>query len=292
MLPHASVHQAEGDARDRRNVPRKERRMIFRNLCASTWTRILAIAALSLGAATSVRAANLTVCGIVDGSPADPDGLADGRITTSCNLSGGQFTGSVSETETGFDYGFNIGGDFSGSASDASFITGMFGLGGAGDLYPYIQAGQLLGGGLSTNTESLSVTAHATNFVGFPATAQVIPVAIGAPLPLALTDSLGQAQHGNFTGFGLLTISLDYQAAENHVFSFPGPGISVLASTGVVHIIPEPSTLALLGSGLVGLRGRRKWRTFRVRQRKSGTPASPRRPDIDGQVPAYLKIPS
>jgi hypothetical protein len=75
---------------------------------------------------------------------------------------------------------------------------------------------------------------------------------MNSSLPQDLTSSLGNLLDGDFTANGNLTIGVDYFANPGDYYSFPNGSLVVLASTSLIHVIPEPSTLLLFGSVSAG----------------------------------------
>ena len=215
-------------------------------------------------------AASLTLCGIVDGGPADPDRQADGHIAATCNFAGGSFTGTVTEatSASSLTYWLRIGGDFYGSAVQNEFVTGLFSLNGQGDVYPYIS--QWPGGVLassspsatSTGVEFLAISAIALNLATTTgsAGAQTAPIRSGDPLPVPIGPDLPRLlSYGEFSGPGTLILSLRYETGgSDRYFSFPNGQIVVQASTEPGHVIPEPSTVFLLGFGVASLLAARR----------------------------------
>jgi len=210
------------------------------------------VAALCFSAVPS-GAANLTVCGILDGSGADSDGLANGAVSTACAFgANGSFAGRVQESADPLNYWVFITGDFRGAGS-SSFVSSQFSLSGSGDLFPFVNSGLLTGpnGDVAVPQDFLSVTATATNFSAGPASAFVQPVSFG-PLPVGLSGFASPVS-GSFGGLGTLTLAVTFVAGTNDSYSFPPGYVALLASTDPTRIIPEPSTLFLFGSALAAL---------------------------------------
>jgi hypothetical protein len=208
-------------------------------------------------------ASNLTVCGVADNSAGDGNS-ALGVVSTTCVFgSTGSFTGTVTESADSEDYWIFISGNFYGSGYSSSFVTGHFSISpGSGDLYPFIEGyptsgGQLRGpsGDLSSNGDYFTIGASSTNLTptghGSPV-ATVYPLFMNSSLPQDLTSSLGNLLDGDFTANGNLTIGVDYFANPGDYYSFPNGSLVVLASTSLIHVIPEPSTLLLFGSVSAG----------------------------------------
>jgi hypothetical protein len=201
-------------------------------------------------------ASSLTLCGVPDGGPGDPDGLADGSITTTCNFAGGSFTGTAGEeiSPNGLSYRIVITGSFYGSAQDPDFVTGQFSLSGNGDVYPFMAADGLLASttanAVSTGEEFLTLVASASNHLASPATAQITPVFSG-PLPVPLEQPQRDPANGEFSGPGTLRVSLSYQTGG--LDRYFDQAVIVQASTDPDRVIPEPSTVLLTGFGAAGL---------------------------------------
>jgi hypothetical protein len=80
----------------------------------------------------------------------------------------------------------------------------------------------------------------------------VVPLPLGAPLPVPLSNGLGNVIDGSFIGMGTLTLSVDYSAGSNDYYSLQAVGF---ASTDPGR---EPSTLLPVGCVVVGLILRRR----------------------------------
>jgi hypothetical protein len=83
----------------------------------------------------------------------------------------------------------------------------------------------------------------------------VVPLPLGAPLPVSLSNGKGHVIDGSFIGMGTLILSVDYSAGSNDYYSLQAVGF---ASTDPGRVIPEPSTLLPVGCVVVGLILRRR----------------------------------